>query len=107
MTTVCGCGHEKALHNHQTDFCKVEGCGCCLFISDVAEWKEAKARWDWEDSTKFIAKKNKSEQTTNHRAAQPISAIAAARHSITSTLFYRETIRSSPLPLKHFQTRIL
>lgn len=50
MTTLCGCGHEKVLHNHQTDFCKVEGCGCCSFISDVAEWKEAKARWDWEDA---------------------------------------------------------
>ena len=50
MTTICGCGHEKAAHNHQTDFCKVEGCGCCQFISDVAEWKAAKARWDYESA---------------------------------------------------------
>ena len=44
----CGCGHEKKLHNHQTDFCKVDGCGCCEFISNVAQWQEAKTRWDYE-----------------------------------------------------------
>ncbi len=50
MTTVCGCGHEKAFHNHETDSCKVEGCGCYEFIADVKEWQEAKARWDYEDA---------------------------------------------------------
>jgi len=45
---TCGCTHEKELHNHGTDFCKVEGCGCCEFITNTEEWKEAKARWDWE-----------------------------------------------------------
>lgn len=47
--SVCGCGHEKREHNHQEDFCKVEGCiGCCEFIPDVKEWQKAKERWDYE-----------------------------------------------------------
>jgi hypothetical protein len=47
---TCGCTHEKELHNHGTDFCKVEGCWCHEFISDIKEWKKAKFRWDWEDA---------------------------------------------------------
>jgi len=47
---VCGCTHEQELHKHQTDSCKVEGCGCCQFILDIEEWKKAKARWDYEDA---------------------------------------------------------
>ena len=50
MQTMCGCGHDRATHNHETDFCKVEDCGCCEFISDIKEWREAKARWDYEDA---------------------------------------------------------
>jgi hypothetical protein len=47
---ICGCTHEKELHSHGTDFCKVEGCDCDIFISDIQKWKEEKARRDWEDA---------------------------------------------------------
>ena len=50
MMTICGCGHDPVAHSHQTDACNVENCGCCEFIADPAAWKEAKARWDWEDA---------------------------------------------------------
>ena len=46
---ICGCTHKKEFHSHGTDFCKIEGCGCCEFITDMQEWKKAKARWDWEN----------------------------------------------------------
>lgn len=48
MTMLCGCGHEKELHDH-TDNCIAEGCSCYQFISDVQKWKEARERWDWEN----------------------------------------------------------
>jgi len=48
MYTICGCKHSKADHNHETDFCKIEGCGCQEFIVDENEWKEAKERWTYE-----------------------------------------------------------
>lgn len=49
LLILCGCGHTKAEHNHHTDFCWVDGCvGCCEFIPDIKEWREAKERWDYE-----------------------------------------------------------
>jgi len=45
---MCGCTHEKQVHNHSTDFCKIEGCVCQEFIPSEEEWKEAKERWDYE-----------------------------------------------------------
>ena len=48
MTELCGCGHERADHNHGTDSCRFGDCGCCEFITDVERWKDEKARWDWE-----------------------------------------------------------
>ncbi len=47
---TCGCGHDETIHNHQTDACKADDCGCCEFITDIQEWKNAKARWDWENA---------------------------------------------------------
>ena len=48
MLTICGCKHSEEQHNHSTDFCKVEGCGCQEFITDENEWREAKERWVYE-----------------------------------------------------------
>ena len=47
---VCGCTHEQELHDQEEYECKVKGCGCCQFITDVEEWKRMKERWDWEDA---------------------------------------------------------